>query len=324
MSVPAIEASGLAKSYGAFQALSGIDLRVEAGEVCGFLGPNGAGKSTTLRILARVEKPDAGWARIDGCDVVREGSRASLAFGYMPERFAAYDALTVEEYLEFFLELYRSAIAGRTYAPAARVVADALDLVGMTAKARDAIGGLSKGQRQRVLLARSVLHDPKVLLLDEPTSGLDPRARVEFKAIVRELQRMGKAVLISSHVLPDLQDLCDRIVILVGGRVHAAGRTEEIRARLAPDVAEVRVELLDASGAERALALLTALPGVGTPVADGATISVTIVGGKSRMPELHRALVDGGAQVVAVEFRRASLDELYMQLTSDVAEAADT
>ncbi|HVO30519.1 MAG TPA: ABC transporter ATP-binding protein, partial [bacterium] len=216
---PAIDARGLVKKYGDFTALAGVDLQVERGEVCGFLGPNGAGKSTTLRILARVERADEGSARVCGHDVVDDGNEAARALGYMPERFATYDTLTVEEYLEFFLDLYRPALARGAGAARRKVIADALDLVGMTPRGKDAVGALSKGQRQRVLLARAVLHDPAVLLLDEPTSGLDPRARAEFKEIVRELRRMGKAVLISSHVLPDLQDLCDRVVILVAGKV---------------------------------------------------------------------------------------------------------
>lgn len=316
MTTAAIDARGLVKRYGTFQALAGVDLRVEAGEVCGFLGPNGAGKSTTLRILARVENADAGTARIAGHDVATDGNAASHCFGYMPERFAAYDALSVEEYLEFFLALYLGASPGRARVATRQVVADALDLVSMTFKAKDPMGALSKGQRQRVLLARAVLHDPAVLLLDEPTSGLDPRARVEFKAIVRELKRMGKAVLISSHVLPDLQDLCDRVVILIGGKVHAAGRTEEIRQRLAPDVTEIRLETLDAPAALRAAEVVRAVAGVSDVHADGAVVSFQIAGGRERMPELHRLLVQGAVDVVALEYRKSSLDDLYLQLTA--------
>jgi ABC-2 type transport system ATP-binding protein len=317
VSAPAIEARGLVKRYGAFTALDGVDLVVGPGEVCGFLGPNGAGKSTTLRILARVERPDEGTARIDGHDVVTDGNAASMAFGYMPERFATYDALSVEEYLEFFHDLYRS---GRPGSNAARVVADALELTGMSARAKDAVGGLSKGQRQRVLLARAVLHDPKVLLLDEPTSGLDPRARAEFKAIVRELQRLGKAVLISSHVLPDLQDLCDHVVILVGGHVHATGRTDEIRARLSADAAEITVELLDDAAAARAVAPVAAIEGVSGARVEGSFVKLTHAGGRAAMPAFHRAIVAAGLDVVAVEVRRASLEDLYLTLTAGVPE----
>jgi len=312
----AIDARGLQKRYGTFQALAGVNLHVEAGEVCGFLGPNGAGKSTTLRILARVETADAGTVRIAGHDLATDGNAASLCFGYMPERFAAYDALSVEEYLEFFLALYRGGGPGRSGAAARQVVADSLDLVSMTFKAKDLMGALSKGQRQRVLLARAVLHDPAVLLLDEPTSGLDPRARVEFKAIVRELKRMGKAVLISSHVLPDLQDLCDRVVILIGGKVHAAGRTDEIRQRLAPDITGITLEALDAAAAQRAVAVVGALAGVSEVRAEGAVVTFQITGGRERMPELHRLLVQGNVDVVGLEYRKSTLDDLYLQLTA--------
>ena len=317
---PAIDARGLVKKYGTFQALAGVDLRVEGGEVCGFLGPNGAGKSTTLRILARVERPDSGTALIAGHDVVTDGSAASHALGYMPERFAVYDTLPVEEYLEFFLELYRDRGAGKPRLPATRVVADALDLVGMTAKAKDTVGGLSKGQRQRILLARSILHDPAVLLLDEPTSGLDPRARVEFKAIVRELKRMGKAVLISSHVLPDLQDLCDRVVILIAGKVHASGRTEEIRNRLAPDVVEIKVETLDDASAARAAELVRAFEGATGVEVAGGVVTVSLAGGRAKLPELHRALVAANVPIVALDYRRTSLDDLYLQLTESAGD----
>ncbi len=317
MSVPAIEARGLVKRYGDFTALAGIDLFVERGEVCGFLGPNGAGKSTTLRILARVERPDGGVARIAGHDVVDDGRAAARALGYMPERFATYDTLTVEEYLEFFLALYRPEAGAR------RIVADALDLVGMTARAKDAVGGLSKGQRQRVLLARAVLHDPEVLLLDEPTSGLDPRARAEFKAIVKELQRLGKAVLISSHVLPDLQDLCDRVVILVGGHVHAAGRTDEIRARLSSgETAEIHLELSDDAVAAASLGTLGALGGVSGVSVAGNTVTLHLSGGRARLPAFHREIVAAGLEVVALEYRRASLEDLYLSLTEGVPDEA--
>jgi ABC-2 type transport system ATP-binding protein len=318
--VPAIEARGLTKRYGTAQALAGVDLLVQPGEVCGFLGPNGAGKSTTLRVLARVERPDAGFARIDGHDVLAEPNEAALASGYMPERFATYDALSVEEYLEFFLDLYLGAWPKDRPLPAARkVVRDALELVGMGAKANDAVGGLSKGQRQRILLARCVLHDPKVLLLDEPTSGLDPRARAEFKAIVRELSRMGKAVLISSHVLPDLEDLCGRIVILAAGKVHAAGLTEEIRSRMRAGSAEIEVELLDAAAAASALAAVSTFAGATGGRLEGSSVVFAFEGGRERLPELHRFLVGAGLPVVQLEYRRASLEELYLQLTADVS-----
>lgn len=320
MSAPAIDARGLTKKYGTFQALDGVDLHVEPGEVCGFLGPNGAGKSTTLRILARVEKADGGTVSIAGHDVATDGNAASLSFGYMPERFAAYDPLSVEEYLEFFLDLYRGASRGKIRSDPRRVVADSLDLVGMTFKAKEPVGGLSKGQRQRVLLARAVLHDPAVLLLDEPTSGLDPRARVEFKAIVRELRRMGKAVLISSHVLPDLQDLCDRVVILIAGKVHAAGRTEEIRERLAPDITEIKLEALDPEAAARAAALVKTAAGITGVDTHGSTVSFQLAGGRERMPALHRSLVEAGVEVVALEYRKTSLDDIYLQLTASETE----
>jgi ABC-2 type transport system ATP-binding protein len=204
--LPAVRTIGLTRNYGTMTALNALDLTVNQGDLFGFIGSNGAGKTTTLRILATFLAPTAGQALVLGNDVVREADAVRHVIGYMPDFFGVYKDMEVTEYLDFFGACYRIPSAQRE-----KTVNDVLELVGLTEKKGSLIGALSRGMQQRLGLARVLIHDPKLLLLDEPASGLDPRARIEMMAILQELQRMGKTIIISSHILSELQTLCNRV-----------------------------------------------------------------------------------------------------------------
>ncbi|MCB9672026.1 MAG: ABC transporter ATP-binding protein [Alphaproteobacteria bacterium] len=248
-----IETRELAKTYGTFEALKGIDLVVEEGDVFGFIGPNGAGKTTTIRILTTLLEPTSGTARVAGHDVKEDKQSIRKVIGYMPDSFGVYRDMTVNEYMHFFAAAYGIPNAERN-----TLVDGLLDLTDLTYKKAALIESLSRGMQQRLGLARTLVHDPKVLVLDEPASGLDPRARIEIREILRELRRMGKTILLSSHILSELQEVCTRIGILERGVLVAQGRLDEIIASARADH-EVEVRTTDDA---RAAVVLRELPGV--------------------------------------------------------------
>jgi ABC-2 type transport system ATP-binding protein len=210
--------------YGSLAALSNLDLTVHKGDLFGFIGSNGAGKTTTLRILATFLAPTAGRAVVLGHDVVRNADAVRHVIGYMPDFFGVYKDMEVTEYLDFFGACYKIPTARRE-----QTVKDVLELVGLSEKRGALIGALSRGMQQRIGLARVLIHDPQVLLLDEPASGLDPRARIEMMAILQELQRMGKTIIISSHILSELQTLCNRVAIIEKGQLIYSGPVQGVR-----------------------------------------------------------------------------------------------
>ncbi len=309
-----IEAQGLARRYGRRLALAGVDLAAEPGDVLGLIGPNGAGKTTTIRILASLLRPDAGWARIAGLDVVEQVGAVRAAIGYMPELFGLYDELTVEQYLDVFARVY--GFSGR----ARRAQLDAvLELVDLGAKRRDRCEGLSKGVRQRLYLARTLLHDPPVLLLDEPASGLDPQARIDLRALLGVLRAQGKTILISSHILSELEQVCSRVVVIEGGRLAYAGSIQEVRERLGGE-RRVRVRLVtpeDAARAAAALAPLVADPEwtLTPPEVEGAELRLRLSASPERVAELHRRLVAAEARVYSFEVEAQTLEALFLDVT---------
>src|SRR3989449_1352506 len=226
--IPAVQTFGLTRMYGTIAALSGLDLTVNKGDLFGFIGSNGAGKTTTLRILATFLAPSAGRAQILGHDVVRDADAVRHVIGYMPDFFGVYKDMEVTEYLDFFGACYKIPTAQRE-----KTVNDVLELVGLSEKKGALIGALSRGMQQRLGLARVLIHDPQLLLLDEPASDLDPRARIEMMAILQELQRLGKTIIISSHILSELQNLCNRVAIIEKGRLIYSGPVQGVRDQLA-------------------------------------------------------------------------------------------
>jgi ABC-2 type transport system ATP-binding protein len=249
-----IETINLTKKYGDLVALNALNLTIEEGACFGFIGPNGAGKTTTIKVLATLLKPSSGQANIAGKTVGYQNREIRPLIGYVPDFMGAYEDMVVTEYLEFFAAAYN--IHGEQRR---RVVKDALELTDLTYKATAEVNSLSRGMQQRLSIARVLLHDPKVLLMDEPASGLDPRARVEIRELLKELRRMGKTILISSHILPDLAELCNVVGIIERGTLLFNGTVEEaVRRARVGHVLHVAV----AERSEQAAEMLARVPGV--------------------------------------------------------------
>src|SRR5436305_10765559 len=267
--VPAVQTFSLTRIYGSMIALNALNLTVNKGDLFGFIGSNGAGKTTTLRILATFLAPSGGRAEVLGHDVVRDADAVRHVIGYMPDFFGVYKDMEVTEYLDFFGACYKIPTAQRE-----KTVNDVLELVGLSEKKGALIGALSRGMQQRLGLARVLIHDPQLLLLDEPASGLDPRARIEMMAILQELQRLGKTIIISSHILSELQTLCNRVAIIEKGRLIYSGPVQGVRDQLSTGrVVWVKVGSDQASAVE----LLKARPEVTEAVALDGQIKITLV-----------------------------------------------
>jgi ABC-2 type transport system ATP-binding protein len=219
----ALRTDRLTKRYGRSLAVAGVDLEIEQGEIFGLVGPNGAGKTTTLKMLATLLVPSAGDAVIGGHSVRREPDAVRSVIGYMPDTFGVYDDMKVWEYLDFFGRCYGLSASRRR-----QMIGDLLELVDLNDKRNAYVQELSRGMQQRLCLAHALVHDPHVLLLDEPASGLDPRARVELRELLRELRSLGKTIVISSHILPELEELCTSVAIIDHGKVLASGRVDDI------------------------------------------------------------------------------------------------
>jgi len=235
-----IEVEALHKRFGGQVALDQVDFTVPSGEIFGFVGPNGAGKTTTIRILATLTAPDAGTATIGGVPVAEDPHAVRELIGYMPDFFGVYDRLTAQEYLDFYAACHDVPHRRR-----GAVTRELLELVDLGDRAGDQVDTLSRGMKQRLCLARALVHDPQVLLLDEPASGLDPRARIEMRELIRELRRMGKTILVSSHILPELEELCTWVGFIDHGRMVAAGPMADVRSRVLAG-RRLRVELVEA------------------------------------------------------------------------------
>ena len=220
---PLVSVSNLSVCYGSTHAVRGLSFEISRGEIFGFIGPNGAGKTSTIKVLATLLKPTEGFARVGGLDVAKHPHIVRRKIGYMPDFFGVYDDLTAKEYLHFFAAAYNIASAKRR-----GIVADVLALTDLSAKADAPVDGLSRGMKQRLGLARVLLHDPDLLLLDEPASGLDPRARIEMRELLKELQTMGKTILVSSHILHELAQFCTHIGIVEAGQMVACGSLQQI------------------------------------------------------------------------------------------------
>src|ERR1700733_15030764 len=270
--LPAVHTIGLTRTYGAMTALSSLDLTVNRGDLFGFIGSNGAGKTTTLRILATFLAPSAGTARVLGHDVVSDADAVRHVIGYMPDFFGVYKDMEVTEYLDFFGACYKIPTAQRD-----KTVGDVLELVGLAEKRGAIIGALSRGMQQRLGLARVLIHDPKVLLLDEPASGLDPRARIGMMAILQELQRMGKTIIISSHILSELQTLCNRVAIIEKGRLIYSGPVQGVRDQMSSGLI---YWVLPHGDPGPAIAVLKALPTVAEAEAVDGQVKVTFASGE--------------------------------------------
>ena len=305
-----IETKRLTKHYGNLAALVDLDLVIEAGDIFGFIGPNGAGKTTTMRILVTLLEPSRGQAFIDGLDITKKGKEVRRIVGYMPDFMGIYDDLKVFEYLEFFAAAFSIEHKKRK-----SIVEGVLELTDLQTKQSFTVDSLSRGMQQRLGLARVLIHDPKVLVLDEPASGLDPRARIEIRELLRELKRMGKTIMISSHILSELEEICDHIGIIEHGRLVFSGTMEEIRQRMGVQ-SKVRVRV--ANNQQRAIELLSALPEVQDVQSTGVYIAVTLRKDQNTDGIIARALVNGGIDIVSLEPQQVKLDEAFLQLTKGI------
>ncbi len=308
----AVRTQGIVKRYGSTVAVAGVDLTVEAGEIFGLVGPNGAGKSTTLRILATLLRPTAGEAEVAGFSVTRNPDQVRRVIGFMPDVFGVYDDMKVWEYLDFFARCYGIPATARR-----RIIGDLLELVDLAHKRDSYVQTLSRGMQQRLCLAHSLVHDPQILLLDEPASGLDPRARVELRELLRELRSLGKTILISSHILPELEELCTSVAIVDRGQVLAQGRVADIERRLRFG-AVLRVRLLaDAGGLEAARERFEADADVASAtILDDGTIELGFRGDDAASARLLAETVRAGLPVVSFARAASDLEELFLQVTA--------
>ena len=306
-----IKIEGLKKTYGKMQALKGVSFEIEQGSIFGFVGPNGAGKTTTLKILATLMVPTEGKAYIDGVDVTKYPKKIRALMGYMPDFFGVYERIKVTEYLDFYASCY-----GISGGKRKSIIADLLELTDLSVKADAYVDSLSRGMKQRLCLARSLVHDPKVLLLDEPASGLDPRARVEMRELLRELKNMGKSIIISSHILPELAELCTEVGIIEGGELIAVGSVEDITAQLEQEkLIQIKVQ----GKVSEARVLIEENPWVEAvnETADG-VLQVRFSGNGEEQQGLLRALVLAELPVLSFAESSNSLEDLFMQITKGV------
>ncbi len=296
----------LKKQFGRAVALDGLDMHVETGSLYGFVGPNGAGKTTTIKIIMSLLRPDSGTVLVDGVDVVREPKRVLERIGYVPDFFGVYDNLKVSEYMEFFASCY--GLLGLKARQRSRML---LEQVGLDGKEDFYVEGLSRGMKQRLCLARALIHNPSILIMDEPTAGLDPRTRYEFKEILKELREQKKTILLSSHILPELAEICTNIGIVDQGRMVLEGSMDEIQ-----DQINVSSPLTIAvsSNRETAVQILRSHPCVETIAMRQEEISVNFTGDRQDEVLLLQQLVDADVPVYAFQRTRGNLESIFMQI----------
>jgi ABC-2 type transport system ATP-binding protein len=302
-----IETRKLTKKYGDIIAVNEIDLNLKEGDVFGFIGPNGSGKTTTMRMIATLLNPDYGEAYVCGKSIYRDPQEIRRLVGYMPDFFGVYDDMTVMEYLEFFASAYRIAPHKRK-----AICEEKLELVDMTFK-RDAYASqLSRGQTQRIGLARVLLHEPQVLLLDEPASGLDPRARIEIRNLLKQLGELNKTVIVSSHILPELADVCTRVGIIEKGILVADDYVQDVM-RKAREALLLYVKVTE--NPERAAALIQQHDGVANVTMKGQTIHATLKKEVLDYSFLPTLLIEAGFRLTLFREEEVNLETAFMELT---------
>ncbi len=309
-----LETHELSKSYQGRLALQNLSLRVNEGDIFGFVGPNGAGKTTAIRIICTLLAPDSGDARVLGHSIRTAGRQVRQAIGYMPDFFGVYPDMKVWEYLDFFGACYQLPAAQRT-----PVIRDLLDLVDLSHRSDDLVQDLSRGMKQRLSLARTLIHDPAVLILDEPASGLDPRARVEIRELMRELARLGKTIFFSTHILADVAEICSKIAIIEAGRLVAVGKLDELQRQLAP---HRRIEMTILGQPDPAVAVLRELPNVEAIEVDGVPGSAARgrlwfyhTGDEASVSQLLAILVSAGIPIIEFREESGDLEDVFLQLT---------
>lgn len=302
-----IELNGFGKDYGNFTAVSRIDLRIDEGETFGFIGPNGAGKSTTIRFLATLLRASRGGGVVAGHDVMGDPVGVRQSIGYMPDNFGVYDGMRVWEFLDFFAVAYRINRSGRR-----QVIDNVLELLDLGHKRDDFVNGLSRGMKQRLCLAKTLLHDPPVLILDEPASGLDPRARVELKLLLKELRAMGKTILISSHILTELADCCTSIGIIERGELLMHGPIERVHQRIRRNrVVDIRF----LSSQDVGLSILRSDPALRSLEVLPDRVVAELESDDEGLAALMERLIGEGVRMRSFYDRDPTLEDVFMSVT---------
>ena len=302
-----IKIERLVKYYGSFLALDGLSLRIDKGELFGFVGPNGAGKTTTMKIIAGLLPYESGELWIDGEAVVSGTGSWKEKIGYMPDFFGVYDNLKVMEYMEVYASVY--GMEGRE---TTRYLYELLDHMGLSDKADAYVDHLSRGMKQRLCLARALIHDPPILILDEPASGMEPRARYELREILRQLSADGKTIIVSSHILPDLAEMCTSIGIIEKGKMVVKGTVEQIMSRFN---ASNPLVMQFTSGQETGMRILKENPLTQNIASRGNSVSVIFHGGAEEEADLLAQLISKGARVSSYRREEGNLEELFLRLT---------
>ena len=315
-----VSVSNLSRTFGSVHAVRDISFGFEAGEIFGFIGPNGAGKSTTMRILATLDLPSAGDCTVNGLSTVDDADTVRRMIGYMPDSYGAYPNMTVWEYLDFFARAYDLSGPART-----RAVDEVIEFCQLGGLVEKLATTLSKGMKQRLCLGRCLIHDPKLLILDEPSAGLDPRARIEFRELLRLLAKQGKAIFISSHILAELEELCDGVAIVEQGALVRSGKVAAIkaaveasieqRAAAAPHSHAVVLEIRLATAHPDAARVLAEQPGLSAVQIDGTLITARATGAAAEHAALLKRLIEAGLPVCRFAGREQNLEDLFMHLT---------
>lgn len=302
-----IELNGFGKDYGDFTAVECLDLRIEAGETFGFIGPNGAGKSTSIRFLATLLKPSRGGGSVAGHSVTGDPVAVRKVVGYMPDNFGVYDGMKVWEFLDFFAVAYRISRPQRK-----QIINEVLELLDLTHKRDDYVNGLSRGMKQRLCLAKTLVHDPPVLILDEPASGLDPRARVEVKALLKELRRMGKTILISSHILTELADCCTSIGIIERGKLLMHGPIDQVYRQLRRNR---HVEIQFIKNQDAGLSILRSSPHLRSLDVLPTRVTAELETDDQGLADLMEQLIGEGVRMRSFNDKDPTLEDVFMTVT---------
>ena len=302
-----IELNNFTKVYGEFVAVSNLNLKIGAGEMFGFIGPNGAGKSTTIRFLATLLRATAGEGTVNGYSVTKDPIGVRKSVGYMPDNFGVYDGMKVWEFLDFFAVAYQIPSSRRK-----GIIGDVLELLDLTHKRDDFVNGLSRGMKQRLCLAKTLVHDPPVLILDEPSSGLDPRARLEVKALLKELRTMGKTILISSHILTELADCCTSIGIIERGQLLLHGPIETVYRQIQQNR---NIEVRFAGNPEAGVSVIRSDPKVRDVQLNHRSCTLELDGDDTDVERLLRQLATADCGLVSFAEKEPTLEDVFMMVT---------
>ena len=305
-----IELIDFGKDYGAFTAVQRLNLKIEAGEIFGFIGPNGAGKSTTIRFLTTLLRATRGEGIVNGHSVTKDPMSVRRSVGYMPDNFGVYDGMKVWEFLDFFAVAYMIPRTRRK-----QVIADVLELLDLGQKRDDYVNSLSRGMKQRLCLAKTLVHDPPVLILDEPASGLDPRARLEVKALLKELRRMGKTILISSHILTELADCCTSIGIIERGQLLMHGPIEDVYRRIRGNRV---VEIKFTQNRDIGLSVLSSSSLTRNIITEDDRVTVELEANDEAVANLLRELIENQVGIRSFGEKDPSLEDIFMLVTKGI------